>query len=217
MVSSGCFQGWRYCAEPSVSHWDKVGSCKDDFAAAGRSHGAPYFAHGELSPSILAGISGSAPNQKLYLPPNSICHPWCVCCSLPFSLSAASSPPRWMRVCLFPAAHSSFSLLCICSAANIASFSLSLSLSLSAWSRDDMAVGKLWAPSLSPSLLLLPWLHSSKAQYSGVLQPVCLIAFHFQDASLLAQTQKFIHQMIGVRPIKCYCGVSSGTCFCTSL
>lgn len=67
------------------------------------------------------------------------------------------------------------------------------------------------------SLLLLLLLHFSEAKYSEVVQPGCLIAFHFQEDSLLAQTEKFIHQMIGVRLIKCYCGISFGTRFCTSL
>lgn len=37
------------------------------------------------------------------------------------------------------------------------------------------------------SFLLLLLLHFSKAQYSEEIQPVCLIAFHFQEVSLLAQ------------------------------
>lgn len=93
---------------------------------------------------------------------------------------------------LFPAAHSFlrpvFVLLL-----NVVSFSL--------WRRDDMVVGDSGPlVSLSSlSLLLLLLLHFSKALRSELVQPVCLIAFHFQEASLLAQTQRFIHQMSGVR------------------
>lgn len=81
------------------------------------------------------------------------------------------------------------SLLCICSATNVVSISL--------WRRDDTVVVCNSGPLVSLLLLLL--LHFSKAQYSEVVQLVCLIAFHFQEASLLAQTEKFVHQMIGVR------------------
>lgn len=77
--------------------------------------------------------------------------------------------------------HSVFVLLL-----NVVSFLL--------WRSDDMVVGNS-GPLVSCLLLLL--LHLSKAQCSELLQPVCLIAFHFQEASLLAQAGRVLRQMIG--------------------
>lgn len=162
--------------------------------------GAP----GKLSPSILAGTFGSVPNQILCILSNSICYPLCFLIFVfPFYSSFLSSQ---LTVNVSVPSSPFLSLLCICSATNVVSFSL--------WRRDDMVVGNS-GPLVSLSLLLLLLLHFSKAQYSEAVQPVCLIACHFQEASPLAQTEKFIHQMIVVRLIKCYCSISFGSRFCT--
>lgn len=120
----------------------------------------------------------------------------CVFCSC-LSCSPVFSRPSWLWMHLLPAAHSLLPFV----------FAQLLMLS-------DMVVHNS-ASLVSPLLLLL--LQFSKAQCSELIQPVCLIAFHFQEASLLAPTERFIHQMIGLSLLKCYCRLSFGAEFCTLL
>lgn len=158
--------------------------------------GQSYFvpverAPGKLSPSILAGIT-SAPNQMLFLPPTSLCY-LCIFCSVlsfSFFLSAASSSPRWLWMCLLPEAHSFLSALYL--------FCHWCSLFLTAVERWHSG-GVTLVLGLSPpsATVTLQW---SSAQEKKCFGMCVLIAFLFQEAFLLVRAEKFIHQMIGVRP-----------------